>query len=296
MIPDMRWLTNVWDLTGFPRSILGAAGRHNLSLMAAGVAFFAMLALVPAITALISLYGAIADPAQIALHLDLLRPVLPDGAFAILESQTDRLLSARPGALGLASALSLMIAVWSSRAGVTALVSGLGVINGDASHRSLLGDLAVAHVLTLLLMGVGILSLSAVVVAPAAIAILPDRMTPGMTVQVTKWGIALVAVLVGIGALYRLGPARAEFRPAWISTGSVAATLMWVVVSVAFSAYVGNFASYNQVYGSLGAVVALLMWFYLSAFVILLGAEINAELRDRRARAMASFESPAPSP
>ncbi len=269
---------------GFLRAITVAAGRHNLSLMAAGVAFFSMLALFPAIAALISLYGAFADPWQINQHLSLLEPVLPRDVFVMLSLQTGRLISARPGALGLASVVSLLLTLWSSRAGVTALISGLGVINRDQSRRGVLAELAVAYLLTLMLIGVAMLSILAVVVVPVIASFLPENTALPQIVRSSQWGISLAAVLIGVGALYRLGPARSRARPPWISVGSVAATAMWVSVSVAFSVYVGNFTRYNEVYGSLGAVVALLMWFYVSAFVVLLGAEINAELRKRRNR------------
>jgi membrane protein len=253
-------------------------GRDHLSIIAAGVAFFATLAIFPAIAALIALYGLVADPAQVAQSLEAAKPVLPPDVFAMIEDQVDALIAARPAGLGLASVVSLALTLWSARAGVTALMEGLNVVYRETDTRSFLVQYLVSLVLTLMVIAVAIVALLAVVAVPAALHFSDIGAVGALLAQVTPLLILGVAVVFAIGVLYRYGPHRARARRRWVTVGAVLATFGWLVASLALSVYVSRFANFNQTYGSLGAIVGLLFWLYASAFVVLLGAEINAEL------------------
>ena len=263
------------------KAILGgvreAGQRDNLALIAAGVAFWAMLALFPAIAAVIGLYRLIADPATIRSHLETLEPLLPGSAFEIIESQVTALIQ-QDGGLGIASLVAIVVSLWSARLGVKALVTGLNVVYDRADSRGFLRQILVALSLTALLIAVVLVAFAAVVVVPAIIGLLPLGDVGSWIADLARWPIALLAVAAGMILLYRYGPNRARPRVRWVLWGAAVATLLWLVASLLFSLYVANFANYNETYGSLGAIVGLLMWFYLSAFVMLLGAELNAEM------------------
>lgn len=254
-----------------------AIQQDNLALIAAGVAFWAMLALFPAIAAVIGLYGLIADPATIQSHLETLREILPDAAFGIIADQVNSLVQ-QDRSLGVASLLAIVISLWSARLGVKALVTGLNVVYDRADNRGFLQQILVTLALTALLIGVVLVAFAAVIVVPAIIAFLPLGSLGERIADLARWPIALVAVAIGLTVLYRYGPNRARPRVRWVTWGAAVATLLWLVGSLLFSLYVANFANYNETYGSLGAIVGLLMWFYLSAFAMLLGAELNAEM------------------
>ena len=264
------------------RRVLGRVwlgiGRDHLSIIAAGVAFFATLAIFPAIAALIALYGLVADPAQVAESLKAAKPVLPPDVFVMIEDQIGQLIAARPAKLGLASLLSLAVALWSARAGVTALMEGLNVVYRETDTRSLLVQYLISLALTLMIMAVAIAALLAVVAVPALLHFSDIGRLGALLAQVTPLLILGVAVVFAIGTLYRYGPHRALARRRWVTVGALLATVGWLAVSLGLSLYIARFANFNETYGSLGAIVGLLFWLYASAFVVLLGAEVNAEL------------------
>ncbi|MFQ5623711.1 MAG: YihY/virulence factor BrkB family protein [Paracoccaceae bacterium] len=253
-----------------------SAGRHRLSLIAAGVAFFATLALFPAIATVVALYGVIADPHQVEFHLSLLRPVAPPAAFSLIEAQVSQLVAAGPVSLKFASVVSSLIAFWAARAGIAAMVSGIDLVHSGSESRSLPVDLLIGLALTLLMIVVTLVAVTLVVVAPAFLVWMPPGNAAALALQALRWAIGLASVLLALGALYRFAPHRPRRRRiAWVTTGSVLAAALWVAASAAFSFYLSNFGDYNEIYGSLGAVAALLMWFYISAYLALLGAELN---------------------
>jgi len=266
------------------KGIFGGLGEKKVSLMAAGVAFFAMLALFPSITATISLFGYVADPVVVQDNLGMLQPIIPAEVYELITNQVVSLVSSERRALGLASILSLLLAIWSARAGITAMMAGLSVITRKPDRRNLLWNMLVAYGLTVLLILVTIIAIGSVVIIPVILGFFPLGGFSEVVIDILRWSVAIIAVATGIGALYRYGPSRRARRVPILTIGNVLATLLWVLVSVLFSIYLGNFHSYNEVYGSLGAVIALLMWFYLSAFVVLLGAEVNTVIEDHSAR------------
>ena len=253
--------------------------RLNLSLIAAGVGFFAMLALFPALAAIVLLWSWVADPGQINSLLDLADEVVPPEVYDVIANQVTGIINAgSSGGLGTATLVSLVLALWSARAGVSALIRGLNAAY-DIGHRQNIWRRYMADIgVTLTLCGLTLVAIAAVVVAPLVIAILPLGPWGTVAAEITRWIVAIGVIMVTLGIVYRFGPNRRGRRPKWITAGAVVATLLWMVVSIAFGIYLRNFAHYNEVYGSLGAAVALLMWFYLSAFVVLLGGCLNAAI------------------
>jgi membrane protein len=253
-------------------------GRDHLSIIAAGVAFFCMLAFFPAIAALIALYGLLADPAQIGQTLQVLQPVLPHDVFEMLKGQIDQLTSAGRTRLGIASLISIGLTLWTSRAGVSALTEGLNVVYRETDTRNIIIQYLMSLVLTVAAMVVAIIALLAVVALPALLHFSDLGPAGRILAQVLPLSVLGFASVFAIGGLYRYGPHRARARKRWLSPGALIATAGWVAVSLALSIYVARFADFNKTYGSIGAIVGLMFWLYATAFVVLLGAELNAEM------------------
>ncbi|MBS7541155.1 YihY/virulence factor BrkB family protein [Ancylobacter lacus] len=252
--------------------------------LAAGVAFYTLLAVFPAIAAFIALYGLFFDPSQVERQIDAAVWVLPDGMIEVLREQTGRVLAQERQTLGLGFGIGLATALWSANAGTKALIEALNIAYEEEETRSFLGLTATSLVLTLGGIVIGVVALAAVVALPVALEFLHlDSGTEGM-IALLRWP-ALALLITGlIALLYRFGPCRAPARWSWVSGGSLAAAVLWLAVSAGFSWYVGRFGSYNETYGSLGAVIGFMTWIWLSVTVVLLGAELNAELEHQTAR------------
>lgn len=259
-------------------SVFQAAERAHLTLIAAGVAFFGMFAIFPAMAALIAIFGLVADPAVVETQFELMEDVIPAEAYGLFDAQLTRLLGTRSETLGWATVLSTGLALWSARAGVAALMRGLNVIHGGR-NRSGLRHYAVALMLTVCLIGIAVVTLLVVVVAPILLAFLRLPVGVGLLLSAVRWLAALFILMAALGLLYRFGPNRGAQRMAWITPGSIFVVVTWLIASMGFSAYLSNFGSYNEVYGSIGAVVAMMMWLYISAYLVLFGAVLNVELR-----------------
>lgn len=258
--------------------MIARSGTSHLGLIAAGVAFFGILAAFPALAALVALWGFFADPALVAAELEPLREILPPQAFGILAGQIDALTSAPAARFGWTTALSLGVTLWSARAGVAALVQGINAVHG-VENRGGIGHQAISLLLTLALIGVALALFAAGVVVPLVLALLPLGMLEQMMVQAVRWTVLPGVTLVGLGLLFRYGPnLPGARRPRFLSPGLWLALGLWVAASEGFAVYLSSFASYNAVYGAIGAVVALMMWLYVSAWAVLLGAALNAEL------------------
>jgi membrane protein len=251
---------------------------HNLTLVAAGIAFYSMLALFPMIGALGAIYGFFADPSDIVRQMDFLDGIAPPQAIEIISAQATKVASTSSRALGIAALIGLAFALWSAKAGIGAAMTGMNIAYREEEKRSIVMILGTSFALTFALILVAAVALFVVVVAPAALSVLPLGMLTELLVNVLRWPVGLAAILFGIGLLYRYGPSRKGARVSWVTPGAIAAAALWLAGSAAFSWYVSNLASYNETYGPLGAVIGLLMWFYVSAFMVLIGAEINAEL------------------
>lgn len=252
--------------------------EDNLSLVSAGVAFYFLLAVFPALAALVSLYGLVADPASIQQQISSFEGILPQQVMTIIQGQMESVAQSSGSALGFGLAFSVFLSLWSAAKGMKALMTALNIVYNEEEGRGFFMQNAVALVLTLGAVVFAILSLTLIIVFPPLIEMFPVPKVTEILSRLIRWPLLAACVAVGIGLLYRYAPSRAHARTAWISWGSGAATVLWLIASVAFSLYVTYFGSYNATYGSLGAVVILLLWFFLTAFVVLLGGELNGEL------------------
>jgi membrane protein len=272
----MNW-RSAFEVT---RQVLDDLGEKNAGLISAGVAFYGLFAIFPGIAAMISLFGIFADPIVVESQLDLMAGLMPDGVFKLFQTQIDGLLSAGSATLGVTTLVSIGLALWSARTGVAALIRGLNAIF-DRPNRGSIRHVMVALLLTICLVGIAIVALLMVVVAPIFLAVIPFNTDQAVLLELFRWSLVVAVLFVGLGLLYRYGPNRRYARMGWMTPGAFVVVAFWLAMSAAFSAYVANFATYNEVYGSLGAVIALLFWFYLSAYLILVGAALNHTL-DRR--------------
>lgn len=267
-----RLLVDVWEF----------AGRKQLSLIAAGVAFFGMFAIFPGIAAVIAIFGLLADPIVVSEQLTLMQDIIPADAYQLFAGQINRLLFARTDTLGWATVASIGLALWSSRAGVGALMGGLNAIAGIPPRNGIVHAI-VALGLTICLVSLAIVALLAVVVAPVVLTFLPVAGATAWLLEGLRWAIALAVLLLGLGLLYRFGPASKGHRGRWFTVGAVTVVILWIGASAGLSFYLTNFATYNEVYGSIGAVIGLLLWLYLSAYLILLGAVLNTQVHRKSA-------------
>lgn len=261
-----------------------ANGDDNLSVNAAGVAFYNMLAIFPAFTAFVMLYGLVADAADVQVYFVSLKNLIPNDAWVLLNDQLTELAAQKDSKLGWGLLLSLTLAIWSSGAGVRALMSTLNVVYGEREKRSLPVFFGTAVCLTLGGIFVALLSLLFIVGTPLALELFLLRESVEIVLDVLVWFVLAGVMMIGLAMLFRFGPSRRDAKLRWLSVGSVAATLVWVFASIGFSFFVRNFGNYQETYGAAGAVIVLLMWFWVTAYIVLIGAELNAqmELQTRR--------------
>ena len=257
--------------------IWGEASKRHIGLIAAGVAFFGMFGVFPGIAAVIAVFGLVADPVVVADQLELMREVIPADAYDIFAAQIDSLLNARSETLGWATLVSIMLALWSSRAAVGALMSGINAIEA-APLRGGIRQMLVALLLTASLVMLATVALLSVVILPVIVAFVPLPVSTAWVLEGVRWLIALAVLFMGLSILYRYGPNMRPHRRPWVTIGAGVVVVVWIAASVGLSYYLTNFASYNEVYGSIGAVIGLLLWLYISAYLILLGAILNAKL------------------
>ena len=256
----------------------------NVGLLAAGVAFYAMLAIFPAIIAAVTVYGMVADPDQVKTQVGELAKSLPAGADELLTNQLTNVVNAGQQALSIGLALSLLALLWSVSSGVQGLIKSLNVIYDEKETRGFVKLRGLSLLLTLGAIVVAVVALALITVFPGVIDGLGLGRAGQVAASVARWVVLAVLVLLALGVVYRLGPDRANPRWRWVSSGAVVALVLWLLGSVGFSYYVDNFGKYNQTYGALAAVIILLLWLFLSAFAVLLGAEFNAETERQTAR------------
>jgi membrane protein len=262
---------------------------RNIGLLSAGVAFFSLLAVFPGIAALVSVFGLFADPFVIKDQMSLLEDLVPPAAFTLMSNQITRLAWANDGVLGWTSALSILVALFLARRGVDAMLIGLCAIHGTPRRSGLAHALRVA-VITFGMLIVGVVALLSVLILPILFAFFPIIGFQAVMIDLTRWAVSLGLVALWIWVFYRIGPNRIDRSHAVLQPGLVMAMALWVSASAGFSYYVGNFGNYNEVYGSIGAVVALLMWFYISAYAVLLGAVLNATIELHRTNSAAGVK------
>ncbi len=256
----------------------------HISVVAAGIAFYGLLSVFPAIAALISIAGLVMDPADIAAQLQTVVSMLPESAAGILQEQVDKVAGGDQTGTGIVAFIGVAIALYGAMKGVLTLIEGLNIAYDEQEQRGTIRLYLTAFLITLCLILGLIVGLGLVVLLPslAALGHLPEPLATA--VGWLKWPVMAVLVMLALAVIYRFGPSRAEPKWRWVSVGAVAASVLWILGTVAFSIYVRNFGSYTETYGALGGVIILLTWMWLSAFVVLAGAELNAETEQQTPR------------
>ncbi len=254
------------------------AGRDNLTVVAAGCAFYAFFAIFPALSALISLYGLTTDPATVENQFSMLASVLPAEAYDIVIQQIRNLAASSNRALGWSFAVSILLSLWSVMSLTQAIFAALNIAYEEEERRSFLRFYLSAFIFALVGIIGGVAMLLAIVYVPILFAYAGYLEGYERLIAIARWPFMALFVLFLLAALYRYGPCRRRPKWSWVSMGSLFATALWLLASAGFSFYVAHFAQYDKVYGSLGAVIVLLFWLYLTFYIVLLGAEINAEL------------------
>jgi len=246
-------------------------------LVAGGVTFYLILAIFPGIAALISIYGLFANPASIVSQLDTIANIAPGGAIQVLHDEMTRLASHGGTTLSIGFLVSLVISLWFTNSGVSALFDALNIVYEEKEKRGLIKYYLETLTFTIATVIFVLLSTAIVVAIPVALSFMP---LPGtdLLVRIARWPILLVLVALALAGLYRFGPSRAAARWHWITWGSAFATAGWLALSVLFSWYMAHFGSYNRTYGSLGAIMGFMTWIWISLVVVLVGAKLDAEI------------------
>ncbi|HEV7268744.1 MAG TPA: YihY/virulence factor BrkB family protein [Falsiroseomonas sp.] len=275
-IPAQGWRDILWRL-------LLAIPEDRVLTTAGGVAFFALLAIFPALATVVSLYGFFADAASIREHLSLLEDVVPDGVLALVGDELARVAGARGDTLGIAFVTGLLVALWSANSGIAALFDALNIVYREREKRSLVRFYATTFLFTLGAILFVMTAVAAVVVLPVLLGPFGLAAQAPLLLDLLRWPVLLLVIMAGLALLYRFGPSRRAAKWRWVSWGSVVAALLWIAASMAFSWYVSSFDSYNRIYGSLGAGVGFMTWIWISAVIVLIGAELNAEMEHQTA-------------
>jgi membrane protein len=270
-IPAKGWKDIFWR-------VYEEINKDRILAVAAGVTFYGLLGLFPALAALVSIYGLFADPATIQDHLNLLSGVLPGGALDIIGEQVKRITSKGSGTLGFTFFSGLAISLWSANAGVKAVFDALNVAYGEEEKRGFIALNLRSLAFTLGMIVFALVAIGAIVVVPVLLNFIGLGKVTEWIISLARWPVLLGAIVLVLAVLYRYGPSRDTAQWRWISAGSLVAAVVWVAASMLFSWYVANFGNYNETYGSLGAVIGFMTWMWLSTTVVLVGAELNAEI------------------
>ena len=276
-IPARGWKDIGWR-------IWSEVSEDRVLLIAAGATFYLLLALFPALAAFVSVYGFVADPATIADHISYLGGLLPSGGLEIIEGQLEALVTQNEDALSIGFLTGLVIALWSANSGIKALFDAMNIAYEETEKRGFfkLNFVSILFTLGAIVIAIGLIL--AVGVIPAVLTFLRLDRWAELLISLARWPVLMLAILTGIALIYRFGPSRRPAKWRWLSWGAGIATVVWVAASWGFSYYLQNFADYNATYGSLGAIIGLMTWTWLSVVILIIGAEINAETEHQTTR------------
>ena len=258
-------------------------GQDRLLAVAAGVVFYGLLALFPAITALVSSYALFTDASTINDHMTMLAGILPESALGIVRDQVGRVLAKGDVKLGLAFLFSFLLAVWSANGGVKAIMDALNVVYDEDEKRGFFKLNAVSLAFTFGGLVAVLFAIGSVVALPIILSTLGLGAVTDALFRFGRWPVLVLTMLFGLAVLYRFGPSRRSPQWRWLSVGSVFATLTWLAGSALLSFYLANYANYDATYGSLGAAIGLMMWMWMSTIVVLFGAELDSEIEHQTA-------------
>jgi membrane protein len=265
-----------------------ASQRHQATVLAGGVAFYSFLAIWPALAALVSIYGIVADPEDVPGHLDTVLGALPADLRGAILDQVTRLAARSSGSLTIEAAVGIIAAVWAAAKGMKALITGLSLAFGQRETRGFIRLNATAFLFTLGSIVAGVIGIGFVIVLPMVLSLLHLSRFSEELIRWLRWPTLSVLVLAGLSLAYRFGPARPPPRRRWVTPGSLAATALWLAGSAVFSWAAARTSASDRIDGSLGVIITILTWFLLSAYVVILGAELDGEIArdasvDRRA-------------
>lgn len=250
----------------------------RLSLISAAMAYYALFAFVPAISSVVLIYALVSNPSEISSQISSIAQFLPDEIESILRSLLQGLAEKAPSTLGVSAASALLVTLWSASKGSKAIITALNIIYGEEEKRGFIRRNALSLGLTFLASVLGVVAISTVIIVPALVGFFDFGPTTEIIGTLASWFILLTLFSFFLSFTYRYGPDRTNAKWRWVSWGAIIAALLWAMVSALFSIYAKEFGNFNKTYGSLGAVIVLMLWFYLSSFVVLLGAKINAEI------------------
>jgi membrane protein len=275
-IPTRGW----WDVT---RRTYEQLGEDNLSIVAAGMAFYAFTAMVPALAAVVAIYALVNDPAAVTAHIESVAHVLPEQTRPLLHEQLTRLTSDDHSA-GWGAAIGIGIALFGAMKAITALMTGLNIAYDEEERRGIVELYATAFALTLAAVVGAFAVIGFAAVLPAVLRVMGGDGAAQVAVDILRWPLVAALFAFALAVAYRYAACRDKPRWRWVSWGAAGATVLWILGSVVFSIYLSKFGDYEGTYGSLGAVVAFLMWLFLSSYLILLGAEFDAEMERQTMR------------
>jgi membrane protein len=255
---------------------------HRIMALAAGMTYYSLLAIFPALAALVALYGIFADPSTIARHLDQLGGVVPGGAIGIAREQLSRVASKGSQTLGLTFLIGLGVSLWSANAAMKSLFDTLNIVYREDEKRGFIKLNAMSLLFTVGGIIFVLAALGSIVVIPVILGYVGLSDAADLLLRLGSWPAMLAVLGFALALIYRYGPSRREPRWRWITWGSAMAAVMWLAVSGLFSWYAANFGKFNETYGSLGAVIGFMTWLWISAIVILLGAELEMEHQTAR--------------
>lgn len=273
--------------------VVKAIMADRVTLIAAGVTYFMLLSLFPALGALVALYGFVADPTAIMAHIGFLAGVFPPGSFDLIMNQLTSLTQQATSTRSLAFFGGLLVAIWSANSGMKALFDAMNVAYQEDEKRSLVRLNFLSLGFTFCALVVAIILIAAIGVLPAVLKYLWLDDWQEFLARLARWPFIILVFGCGISMIYRYGPSREEAKIKWLSWGVVFSTVLWLVASVLFSFYLENFANYNATYGTLGALIGLMVWVWISVVILIVGAEINAEL-EHQTRKDSTTGSPKP--
>lgn len=268
----------IWSLT---KDLFSEVIKDRIGLIAAGIAFFGLLSLFPGIAAMMALGGLWTKPAVLVTQLQDIGSVLPPEASKIIIDQAVEIAGSQKGGLGLAAVVGILLSIYSASRAVGSLVTGIHVAAGEPETRGLIAGTLFTLAMTVVTIALALLAILATLVVPAILAALQARGMIAWILGLVRWPIMGVITALGLGLFYRLSIEHRSPPPRWITPGAILGAVLWLGGSVAFSIYVQNFANYNKTFGTLGGVVSLLMWLWLSAYIVLLGEELNALIESR---------------
>ncbi len=266
------------------KKVWAELGNDRIGLIAAGIAFYGLLSLFPGIAVLLSLGGLMTEPEDLVENFQSIGSVLPEAAARIIFDQATKVAGSREGELGLTALAGFVLALYSSSKAVASLIQGVHAAYNETDDRGIVASTALTLSMTFVLMLVVLLAVLSSIAVPVILAtVLPDSGIAWL-VALVRWPVLAALTALALGILYRFSVRHQNPRVLWVTPGAILATILWILGSAAFSVYVQNFANYNETFGTLGGVISLLMWMWLSAYIILLGAEVNSVMDEARAK------------